>query len=184
MIDFSVEPRTRMLLDTVRGFVDSELAPLEDEVERSGALAPAHAREIFAKSTALGLYAMNIPADLGGGGLDTVQMCLVEEQAGRTKDILIRRAFGNVYEVLLGVPARHHLPGSPCSSPDLARRHAQLPSSRYARIPATSAKVMVCPPYTLERQSELDNSGSLMRTPRRAGDLPVMQRAHSRVRPP
>ena len=44
---------------------------------------------------------MNIPAEYGGGGLSAVDTCLAEEQFGHTTDILIRRAFGNVYEVLL-----------------------------------------------------------------------------------
>jgi acyl-CoA dehydrogenase len=44
---------------------------------------------------------MNMPEQLGGGGLSAVDTMLVEEQFGHTSDILIRRAFGNVYEVLL-----------------------------------------------------------------------------------
>ena len=101
MFDFAPDETTRLLLDTVRGFVRTELVPLEEEVERDGALAPERAAEIFAKSRALGLYAMNMPGELGGGGLSAVPICLVEEQFGHTKDILIRRAFGNAYEVLL-----------------------------------------------------------------------------------
>ena len=101
MYDFSPDETTRLLLDTVRGFVRAELLPLEEEVEREGALAPERAAGIFARSRALGLYAMNMPVELGGGGLNAVQVCLVEEQFGHTKDILVRRAFGNAYEVLL-----------------------------------------------------------------------------------
>ena len=101
MFDFSPDETTRLLLDTVRGFVRAELFPLEEEVEREGALAPELAARIFARSRALGLYAMNMPTALGGGGLNAVRICLVEEQFGHTKDILIRRAFGNAYEVLL-----------------------------------------------------------------------------------
>ena len=101
MFDFAPDETTRLLLDTVRRFVRTELVPLEEEVERDGALAPERAAEISARSRALGLYAMNMPGELGGGGLNAVQICLVEEQFGHTKDILIRRAFGNAYEVLL-----------------------------------------------------------------------------------
>src|SRR5690606_39830779 len=60
------------------------------------------ARALFEKSRANGLYAMNIPEEYGGGGLSALDTMLVEEQFGHAKDILIRRAFGNVYEVLLG----------------------------------------------------------------------------------
>jgi acyl-CoA dehydrogenase len=100
-MDFSLSDEQRLLIDTVRRFIREELAPLEDEVERSGTLAPDTAAAIHARSKALGLYGMNIPAAHGGGGLSAVDTMLVEEQFGHTTDILIRRAFGNVYEALL-----------------------------------------------------------------------------------
>ncbi len=113
-MDFALSHEQRLLIETVRGFIRTELQPLEAEVEASGVLAPQAARAIFDKSRALGLYAMNIPEELGGGGLSALDTMLVEEQFGRTTDILIRRAFGNVYEVLLrcdeGQRARWLLP--------------------------------------------------------------------------
>jgi acyl-CoA dehydrogenase len=100
-MNFELTEQQRLLVSTVRRFIDEHLAPLEDPVDRDGALAPETAREIFEKSRALGLYATNIPENFGGGGLDAFDTMLLEEQFGRTSDILIRRAFGNVYEVLL-----------------------------------------------------------------------------------
>src|SRR5215475_10807667 len=106
-MQFDLSPEQRMIIATVRRFVETELMPLEDEIEASGRLDPEKAKAIFAKSQALGLYAMNIPAEYGGGGLSAVDTMLVEEQFGHTKDILIRRAFGNVYESLLeGTPGQ------------------------------------------------------------------------------
>jgi len=104
-MDLALSDEQRLLVDTARRFVYSELIPLENEVEAKRALDPDKARAIFEKSRALGLYAMNIPAQYGGGGLNAVDTCLVEEQFGHASDILVRRAFGNVYEVLLeGTP--------------------------------------------------------------------------------
>lgn len=100
-MNFDLDDEQALLIDIVRRFIAEELAPLEDEVERTGVLAPGLAARIHAKSKALGLYAMNMPAELGGGGLCALDQMLVEEQFGRTTDILIRRAFGNVYEMLL-----------------------------------------------------------------------------------
>ena len=100
-MDFDLTDEQRMLVDTVRRFVEAELLPLEDEIEATGALDPAKAKAIFEKSRALGLYATNIPVEYGGGGLSAVDTMLVEEQFGHAKDILVRRAFGNVYESLL-----------------------------------------------------------------------------------
>ncbi len=100
-MNFSLSDEQRMLIEMVRRFIANELKPLEDEVEEQGFLAPEKARQIFEKSRALGLYATNIPEEFGGGGLSAVDTMLLEEQFGHTTDILIRRAFGNVYEVLL-----------------------------------------------------------------------------------
>ncbi|MGH6920351.1 MAG: acyl-CoA dehydrogenase family protein, partial [Geminicoccaceae bacterium] len=100
-MDFALSDEQRLLVDTARRFVQDELIPLEEEVETQGRLDAATARSIFERSKALGLYAVNIPREYGGGGLCALDTCLVEEQFGRTSDILIRRAFGNVYEVLL-----------------------------------------------------------------------------------
>lgn len=100
-MDFALSHEQKMLVDTVRGFIADELAPLEQKVEDEGKLDDVTAKSIFAKSSELGLYAMNIPEEFGGGGLSALDTMLVEEQFGRTTDILIRRAFGNVYEVLL-----------------------------------------------------------------------------------
>lgn len=91
----------RMLIETVRRFIREECKPLEDEVETSGELRDEQARSLHAKAKALGLYAMNMPEALGGGALSVVDRMLCEEQFGHTTDILIRRAFGNVYEPLL-----------------------------------------------------------------------------------
>ena len=100
-MDFQITHEQRLLVDTVRDFIKRELAPLEQQVEDSGVLPEATARAIFEKSSALGLYGMNVPEEFGGGGLSCLDQMMVEEQFGHTTDILIRRAFGNVYEVLL-----------------------------------------------------------------------------------
>lgn len=100
-MNFELSDEQRLLVDTVRRFVREELRPLEDEVEASGELAPEQALRIHANSKALGLYALNMPVALGGAGLSAVDCMLCEEQFGHTSDILIRRAFGNVYEALL-----------------------------------------------------------------------------------
>ncbi len=99
-MDFALTSEQQTLVQTVRKFVYRELVPLEDEIERTGQLAPELARSVFEKSMRLGFYATNVPEEYGGGGLSALETMLLEEQFGHTKDILIRRAFGNVYEVL------------------------------------------------------------------------------------
>jgi acyl-CoA dehydrogenase len=100
-MEFSLNDEQKMMIETVRRFIAEELKPLEDEIEDKGFLDPAKAQAIHDKAKSLGLYAMNMPAELGGGGLSNMDRILCEEQFGHTTDILIRRAFGNVYEPLL-----------------------------------------------------------------------------------
>ena len=100
-MDFTLTEEQRLLVETIREFVQRELKPLEEGVETNGYLADEVASEIQEKSKGLGLYAVNIPREFGGGGLSVLEWVMAEEQFGRTSDILIRRAFGNVYEILL-----------------------------------------------------------------------------------
>jgi acyl-CoA dehydrogenase len=100
-MEFSLNDEQKMLIETVRRFIVEELKPLEDTVENQGFLDHATAQALHEKANALGLYGMNMPIELGGGGLSNLDRILCEEQFGHTTDILIRRAFGNVYEPLL-----------------------------------------------------------------------------------
>ena len=100
-MDFSLNDEQKMMIDTVRRFIKEELQPLEDEIENQGTLTQDKAQALHNKAKSLGLYGMNMPAKLGGGGLSNMDRILCEEQFGHTTDILIRRAFGNVYEPLL-----------------------------------------------------------------------------------
>jgi acyl-CoA dehydrogenase len=83
-MDFTPSDEQRMLVDTVRAFVEKELTPHESEVERTDQVRPELIAEIRLKAKAAGLYAANMPEDLGGGGLDAVSMALVERELGRT----------------------------------------------------------------------------------------------------
>ena len=83
-MDFSLSDEQRMLVETVRAFVAKELAPHENEIERTNHVPPALIAEIHAKAKAAGLYAANMPEELGGGGLDGVSLALMERELGRT----------------------------------------------------------------------------------------------------
>jgi len=100
-MDFSLNDEQKMMIETVRRFIAEECKPLEDQLEVQGFLDTAKATALHEKSKALGLYALNIAPELGGGGLSNLDRILCEEQFGHTSDYLIRRAFGNIYEPLL-----------------------------------------------------------------------------------
>ncbi len=101
MLDVTMTDETRMLVETVRKFVDTEVQPLEKEVEELASIPDEKMRALRSRAQALGLFAMNMPAEVGGGGLSTVEMCMVEEEFGKTSDALIRRTFGQVYPMLM-----------------------------------------------------------------------------------
>ena len=100
-MDLALSEEQRLLVSTIRTFIRRELKPLEQDIEETGRLGDTVAANLRKKSQALGLYAVNIPLEYGGGGLSVLDWMIAEEQFGRTSDLLIRRAFGNVYEILL-----------------------------------------------------------------------------------
>ena len=81
---FRLTEEQQMIVATTRQFVEQELYPYEEELERTGILRPELAEELKQKALAAGLYAANIPAEFGGGGLDTPTWLLYEKELGRT----------------------------------------------------------------------------------------------------
>jgi alkylation response protein AidB-like acyl-CoA dehydrogenase len=72
-----------------RAFVDEDLIPHEVEAEMNGGRLPDEIRERQREQLReLGLQAMNMPTELGGGGLTAFQQALVSEQIGRATNAL------------------------------------------------------------------------------------------------
>ncbi|MEO1194453.1 MAG: acyl-CoA dehydrogenase family protein [Pseudomonadota bacterium] len=82
-MDFALSDEQEMIVRTARGFVEEVLYPHEETVEREDHIPEAVAQEVKEKSQALGLYAANMPEELGGGGLDAVTLALLERELGR-----------------------------------------------------------------------------------------------------
>lgn len=80
---FGMTDEQKMIVETTRAFVETELYPHEAEVERTGHLRPDLIREIQQKAMAAGLYAANMPEEVGGAGLDTLSWLLYERELGR-----------------------------------------------------------------------------------------------------
>jgi len=80
---FGLTDEQRLIVDTTRSFVERELYPHEDTIERSGHLDMDLVREIQSKAIEAGLYAANIPEEFGGAGLDTVSWLLYEKELGK-----------------------------------------------------------------------------------------------------
>jgi alkylation response protein AidB-like acyl-CoA dehydrogenase len=82
-MNFGLSAEQQMIVDATRAFVEAELYPHETEVERTGILRPELREEIAAKARAAGLYAANMPEDVGGAGLDTLTWLLYEKELGK-----------------------------------------------------------------------------------------------------
>ncbi len=82
-MDFGLTDEQRSIVEVTRSFVERELYPYEEEVERTGVLRPELVAQIRSKALAAGLYAANLPEDVGGAGLDTVTWVLYEKELGR-----------------------------------------------------------------------------------------------------
>lgn len=80
---FAPTDEQRMIIETTRAFVETELYPHEAEIERTGHLPMELIREVQAKAMAAGLYAANMPEDVGGAGLDTLSWLMYEKELGR-----------------------------------------------------------------------------------------------------
>ena len=82
-MDFGLTSEQQMVVDTVRDFVEHELYPHEEAVERTGRVPPELGAEIKHKVIELGFYAPNLPLEVGGGGLDHLIFTLLERELGR-----------------------------------------------------------------------------------------------------
>ena len=82
-MDFNLSDEQRLIVETTRAFVENELYPHEAEVERTGHLRPDLIKELQAKAIQAGLYAANMPEDVGGAGLDTLTWLLYEKELGK-----------------------------------------------------------------------------------------------------
>jgi acyl-CoA dehydrogenase len=81
-MQFELTDEQQMIVDTVRSFTEKELFPHEDLVEKLGDVPKDLVQQIKDRSIAAGLYAANMPAELGGGGLDSFDVTLVDREFG------------------------------------------------------------------------------------------------------
>jgi acyl-CoA dehydrogenase len=83
-MDFALTEEQELIIKTTRDFVRNELVPHEQEVEDTGVLRTELYEELKAKAIEAGLYAANMPTEVGGGGLDAVSWVLYEKELGYT----------------------------------------------------------------------------------------------------
>jgi acyl-CoA dehydrogenase len=99
-MNFGLTPEQEMIVQTVRGFVETEVYPHEDLVERTREVPAEIAAEIKRKTLELGFYACNFPESVGGAGLGHVDFALVERELGRGS-MALTHFFGRPQNILM-----------------------------------------------------------------------------------
>ena len=107
-MDFALTEEQQMIVKTTRDFVRNELLPHEKEVEETGVLRPELQRQLKAKAIDAGLYAANMPAEVGGAGLDTVTWVLYEKELGHANYALHYSCVGRPSNILLACAGETH----------------------------------------------------------------------------
>ncbi len=87
-MDIKISHENDLLLQTVRSFMQQEIFPHEEEVDRVGLVPEELGKQIEKRSIEAGLYAANLPEAVGGGGLDYTSMALIEREYGKTSHAL------------------------------------------------------------------------------------------------
>jgi acyl-CoA dehydrogenase len=83
-MDFALSEEQELIVKTTRAFVRTELVPHEQEIEDTGVLREDLYRVLKGKAIDAGLYAANMPTEVGGAGLDAVSWVLYEKELGYT----------------------------------------------------------------------------------------------------
>ncbi|MEM8774994.1 MAG: acyl-CoA dehydrogenase family protein [Pseudomonadota bacterium] len=97
---FGLTEEQDMIVSTVRSFVENEIYPHEDLVERTGEVPVEIGEEIKRKTIELGFYACNFPEEVGCAGLGHVDFALVERELGRGS-MALNHFFGRPQNILM-----------------------------------------------------------------------------------
>ena len=81
---FALTEEQEAIVATTRQFTEKELIPHEERVEKLGEVPPDLVKQIKERSIAAGIYACNMPAEYGGGGLNSFDTTLVDREFGAT----------------------------------------------------------------------------------------------------
>ena len=100
-MNFGLSEEQEMIVGTVRSFVENEIYPHENEVERTGTVPKEIGMEIRDKCIESGFFAANLPEEVGGGGLGHLDFTLLERELGRAS-MALSVFFGRPSGILLG----------------------------------------------------------------------------------
>jgi len=94
-VDFSMSDEQALIVETVRRFVESEIIPLEADLDPdAGELEPDDAARLMQMTRDMGFYGLDIPAEYGGPGLDTTTRALMAIEMSKHRAGLYNPCYG------------------------------------------------------------------------------------------
>lgn len=99
-MEFGLSDEQEMIVSTVRSFVEKEIYPHEEMVDRTGSVPRELGEVIKRKVIDLGFYACNFPEEVGGAGLGHLDFTLVERELGRGS-MALTHFFGRPQNILM-----------------------------------------------------------------------------------
>ena len=99
-MQFGLNEEQEMIVSSVRSFVENEIYPHEELVERTGEVPKEIADQIKNKCLELGFYACNFPEEVGCAGLSHIDFALVERELGRGS-MALNHFFGRPQNILM-----------------------------------------------------------------------------------
>ena len=99
-MQYGISTEQEMIANTVRSFVEKEIYPHEELVERNGEVPAEIAQDIKQKTLDLGFYACNFPESVGCAGLNHMDFALVERDLGRGS-MALNHFFGRPQNILM-----------------------------------------------------------------------------------
>ncbi len=83
-MNFDIPEEMNILTKEIRRFVEKEIDPISDEIEKNGKIPD----DLIGKMKELGFFGFTIPEKYGGGGLSLLEQCMVYEVLGRTNSCI------------------------------------------------------------------------------------------------
>ena len=79
-MEFEFSPEQIALMDSVRSFVDEQVEPRMEDIEKTNEMPD----DVLNGASELGLFGISIPEEYGGSALDRFSRMLVHQMVGRS----------------------------------------------------------------------------------------------------
>ncbi len=94
-MDFELSDEQKLIVETIRQFVQEEIVPLEVNLDPDASELEAEDRErLVAKTRAMGFYGLDIPEEFGGPGIDIVTRTLMAMEMAQHRAGLYAPCYG------------------------------------------------------------------------------------------